>query len=91
MRFADHDDQWVDLIAGTPRLWSNGELVTCADREGARRLLVDDEAVTPADLQVRAVVAADSGGIVFVANPIDDATVAHVWRYVDGRSGGIDR
>ena len=85
VRFADHDDQWVDLIAGTPRLWSNGELVTCADREGARRLLVDDEAVTPADLQVRAVVAADSGGIVFVANPIDDATVAHVWRYVDGR------
>ena len=55
----------------------------CADRDGARRLLVDGEPVTPADLQVRSVVAADRGGVVFIANPIDDATVSHVWRYDD--------
>jgi dipeptidyl-peptidase 4 len=85
VRFGDHDDRWVELVAGTPRLWTAGELVNCADREGARRLLVDGEAVTPADLQVRSIVAADDGGIVFIANPIDDATVAHIWRYVDGR------
>ena len=35
-----------------------------------------------------AVAAADGGGIVFVANPIDDATVAHVWRYTPGADGG---
>ena len=57
------------------------ELVNCADREGARRLLIDGEPVTPADLQVRSVVAVDQGGVVFIANPIDDATVSHVWRY----------
>ena len=34
----------------------DGTLVTCADRDGARRLLVGGEPVTPADLQVRAVV-----------------------------------
>ena len=55
--------------------WTDGALVTCADRDGARRLLVDGEPVTPADLQVRSVVAVDGGGIVFIANPIDDATV----------------
>ena len=81
VRFADHDDRWVELVAGTPRLWSEGQLVNCADRDGARRLLIDGEPVTPADLQVRSVVAADRGGVVFIANPIDDATVTHVWRY----------
>ncbi len=81
VRFADDDDRWVELVAGTPRLWSAGQLVHCADREGARRLLIDGEPVTPADLQVRSVVAADDGGVVFIANPIDDATVSHVWRY----------
>jgi dipeptidyl-peptidase-4 len=85
LRFADHDDTWVELVAGVPRLASGGELVTCADRDGARRILVEGEPVTPPDLQVRSVVAADAGGIVFVANPVDDATVAHVWRYVSGK------
>jgi dipeptidyl-peptidase-4 len=81
VRFADDDDRWVELVAGAPRLWTGGELVNCADREGARRLLIDGEPVTPADLQVRSVVAVDQGGVVFIANPIDDATVSHVWRY----------
>ena len=36
-------------------------------------------------------VAADAGGIVFVANPIDDATVAHVWRYTPGADNGDGR
>ena len=29
---------WVDLVAGVPRLLPDGTLVTCADRDGARRL-----------------------------------------------------
>ena len=55
-------------------------LITCADRDGARRLLVDGEPVTPTDLQVRAVETVDGPGVVFLANPIDDATVLQVWR-----------
>jgi len=82
---ADTDAAWVELVAGVPRRWHRGDgtsaLVTCADRDGARRLLVDGEPVTPESLQVRSVVAADEGGIVLLANPIDDATVLHVWRY----------
>jgi dipeptidyl-peptidase 4 len=91
LRFADSDDRWIELVAALPRLWTDGQLVTCADRGGARRLLVDGEPITPADLQVRSVVAADHGGIVFIANPIDDATVSHVWRYdADGLAALTD-
>jgi dipeptidyl-peptidase 4 len=80
LRWADMDDQWVELVPGVPRLAPDGTLVTCADRDGARRLLVDGEPVTPPDLQVRAVESVDGPGIVFLANPVDDSTVLHVWR-----------
>jgi dipeptidyl-peptidase-4 len=80
LRWADMDDQWVELVPGVPRLAPDGTLVTCADRDGARRLLVDGEPVTPPELQVRAVESVDAPGIVFVANPVDDSTVLHVWR-----------
>ena len=78
LRWADMDDQWVELVPGVPCLAPGGTLVTCADRDGARRLLVDGEPVTPFDLQVRAVESVDAPGIVFLANPIDDSTVLHV-------------
>jgi dipeptidyl-peptidase-4 len=74
------DDRWVELVPGVPRLGPDGALISCADRDGARRLLLDGEPVTPPDLQVRAVESVDGPGIVFLANPIDDATVLHVWR-----------
>ncbi len=79
-RWADTDDAWVELVPGVPCFGAGGALVTCADYDGARRLLVDGVPVTPPDLQVRAVAAAGSDGVVFLANPIDDATVLHVWR-----------
>jgi dipeptidyl-peptidase-4 len=80
LRAADTDDVWVELVPGVPRLAPDAALVTCADRDGARRLLVDGEPVTPADLQVRSVATVDGPGIVFLANPLDDATVVQVWR-----------
>ena len=81
VRFADDDERWVELVAGVPRLRPDGSLVTCADRDGARRLLVDGEAVTPPDLQVRAVATVDGRGVLFLANQLDDATDVQVWRY----------
>jgi dipeptidyl-peptidase-4 len=79
--WTDHDPQWVELVAGTPATLDDGRLVTAADRDGVRRLLVDDQPVTPTDLQVRAVVAAAGDTITLLANPIDDATVLHVWQW----------
>ena len=84
----DYDDAWVELVPGVPARLADGCLVTTADREGARRLLVGDEPVTPADLQVRSVVS--TGGdesspvVTFCANPIDDATQLHVWQWAAG-------
>ncbi len=81
----DYDDAWVELVAGTPARLADGRLVMTADRNGTRRLLIDDEPVTPADLQVRSVESAtgsgDSAVVTFGANPIDDATQLHVWQW----------
>src|SRR5258705_12640230 len=55
-----------------------------ADRDGARRLLVDGEAVTPLNLQVRAVLAVHDDSVLFQANDRDEATLLDVWRWSDG-------
>ncbi len=82
----DYDDAWVELVPGTPRLLNDGTLVAAADRDGARRLLVSGQPVTPTDLQVRSVLSATPNAITFTANAIDDATSLHVWRrHADGR------
>ncbi|MFT4617922.1 MAG: dipeptidyl-peptidase-4, partial [Halioglobus sp.] len=76
----DRDDAWVELVPGVPRLLPDGTLISAADRDGARRLMVNNQPVTPVDLQVRAVLEADAASILFQANPIDDSTSLHVWR-----------
>lgn len=80
----DHDEAWVELVPGVPARLGDGRLVTTADREGARRLLVDDVAVTPADLQVRSVAGVGATWCVFHANPISDPSGQGVWLYRDG-------
>jgi dipeptidyl-peptidase 4 len=84
--FADGDPAWVELVPGTPEMLTDGQLVMCADRDGARRLLVDGEPVTPADLQVRAVLGSltdpqHGDAVHFLANWLGDATEQHVWRW----------
>lgn len=82
--FADEDEHWVEIVPGVPAVLGDGTLVMTADRDGARRLLVGDDVVTPADMQVRAVVDATGSTVTFLANPLADPTVQHVWRYADG-------
>ncbi len=79
------DTAWIELVPGTPGVLADGRLVMVADRDGARRLLIADEPVTPTDLQVRAVLDAGGEAVTFTANPIGDATVQHVWRWSDDR------
>ncbi|MFT3853558.1 MAG: DPP IV N-terminal domain-containing protein [Ilumatobacteraceae bacterium] len=88
--FTDQDDAWVELVPGTPGMLGDGRLVMAADRGGARRLMVGDTPVTPDHLQVRAVVATVGDGVVFTANPVDDATILDVWRWTAGNSGDDD-
>jgi dipeptidyl-peptidase-4 len=89
VRAEDHDAAWVELVPGTPAVLDDGRLVTCADRDGARRLLVDGEAVTPPTLQVRAVVATPGRSVVFHANDVVTPTEQHVWRWSE--TTGADR
>jgi dipeptidyl-peptidase-4 len=88
--FEDSDDAWVEIVPGSPAVLDDGRLVVAADREGRRCVLVDGVDVTPADVQVRAIVhsgtlAGAGDGVTFLGNPIDDATVQHVYRW-DGTS-----
>jgi dipeptidyl-peptidase 4 len=90
----DRDDAWVELVPGTPARLADGRLVTAADRDGVRRLVVDDVAVSPGELQVRAV--AGAGGtdaepvVTFLANPVDDATQVQVWQWIGGDEPRVD-
>lgn len=87
--WSDTDDAWVERCPGTPARLDDGRLVMGADREGARRLLVGGEVVTPADLQVRAVAHVGEQRVLLTANPIDDATVLDLWQWSD--AGGLRR
>ncbi|MEN9504610.1 MAG: hypothetical protein RI958_536 [Actinomycetota bacterium] len=78
------DEAWVDLTPGSPALLADGRLVTAGDRNGRRCILVDGLEVSPADVQVRSI-AHTAIDVTFIGNPIDDATVQHVYRW-DGRS-----
>ena len=86
--WSDRDDDWVELVAGAPRLVAPETVVTCADRDGARRLVVAGEVVSPRDTQIRSIVAATADEVVVTANPLDDATVQHVHRWTPR---GFDR
>jgi dipeptidyl-peptidase-4 len=79
--FADTDEAWVELVPNTGMMAAPDMLVTVADRDGARRLMVNGEPVTPAELQVRHVISVESDRVIVSANPIDDATVQHIYRW----------
>jgi len=90
LRWRDEDPDWVELVPGTPALTDNGGLLSCADRDGARRLMLDGVPITPRDLQVRALIGtvstADGASAMIVsANPLTDATTVDLWRIEAGR------
>ena len=66
----DHEQTdacWVDVIAGVPAHTAAGALVTVADLDGARRLFVGGEPVTPPTLQLRDVLDVDGDTVLFRA------------------------
>lgn len=78
--FTDTDSAWVELVPGVPSTLSSGVIVTAADRDGARRLMVGGDAVTPTHLQVRHIVNV-SDSIVFIANHRDTPWIQDAWSY----------
>ncbi len=87
--WSDHDEAWIELVPGAGRLIGDGIAVTCADRGGVRRLVVVGgpaglDVVSPPDVQVRSIVAASPDRVLVTGNPIDDATVQHLYRWSSG-------
>ncbi len=73
------DPTWVEIVPGVPAWLPGGRLLWVADRGGARRLLVDGAPVTPADLQVRAVLDV-TGDEVLVSGSAAEPTEVHLWQ-----------
>jgi dipeptidyl-peptidase-4 len=82
----DTDDRWVEIVQGVPAWTRDGRLVRVAVADGWNRLVVDGEPVTPAGLQVRAVL--DVGADVLFTASAEDPTQVHVYRW-DG--AGVTR
>ncbi len=55
------DPVWIDAVVGVPALLPDGRLVTTAERDGARRLVVDGNPVTGTDIQVTEVLVGRRG------------------------------
>jgi dipeptidyl-peptidase-4 len=72
------DDAWLDIVVGVPRWLRDGRLVSTADLEDTRRLVFDDDPVTPRGLQVRRVVDVGDDAVLFTAS--EEPTEVHLWR-----------
>jgi dipeptidyl-peptidase 4 len=88
-RASDLDDHWVEIVKGVPGELDDGRLVMCADRGGARRLMVDGVAVTLPDQQVRSVLRIGGDHVLFTANDMEAPENLHVWRW--NADGTLDR
>jgi dipeptidyl-peptidase-4 len=76
------DPAWVDWPPGLPRRLGDGRLVWAEERDGTTTLVVDGVAVTPAGLEVRAVVGVGDGpSLVFTGS--EDPTSVALYRSTD--------
>jgi dipeptidyl-peptidase 4 len=73
----DTDPDWVDVVVGTPAWTRDGQLVRVAARDGAYRLMVGDDPVTPDGLNVAEVLDVDDD-VMFTATGEDPAQL-HVY------------
>ena len=81
----DTDADWVDIVAGVPARLDDGTLVWTVDRDGAKRLLIGDEAVTGVDLEVRDIAGVDGDVVVFRASTEPTEVGVYTW----SRAGGV--
>jgi len=75
----DTDPVWLEIVPGVPAWTGDGRIVWTADRDGTRRLLIEDEAVTPIGLQVRGVLGVDGDTVLFHASA--EPTGIAVWAW----------
>ncbi|HUH08094.1 MAG TPA: prolyl oligopeptidase family serine peptidase [Egibacteraceae bacterium] len=74
----DRDAHWVEIVSGLPRWLPDERLLHAVDADGARRLAVNDELITPGGLHVRTVIHAGARHAIFTASGADPTAIA-VW------------
>ncbi len=80
----DVDESWVDIVGGLPAHLADGTLVWTVDRDGAKRLLIGDEAVTGPDMQVRGVFDVDRDVVLFSGSVERTVIGVYTWSRSDG-------
>jgi dipeptidyl-peptidase-4 len=83
------DAHWVEMVPGVPAWGPDRRLVWTVDREGARRLQVDGEVVTPPSLNVRDVIDVTDRGVFLSASGADPADVAVHLATWDGKVSAL--
>ncbi|MCW0215987.1 MAG: prolyl oligopeptidase family serine peptidase [Pseudonocardia sp.] len=78
------DPIWVEIVPGTPARTGDGTLVQADDRDGARRLVVGGEPVTPTSLQVRGLIDLDGETLLFSASETPETTGLWTWSAATG-------
>jgi dipeptidyl-peptidase-4 len=85
----DTDPYWTDVIDGVPAQLPGGDIVWTGISDDTRGLIIAPAAslasatpVTPAGLQVRAVVGTDGGDVLFAGST--ESTEVGIWRYGPG-------
>jgi dipeptidyl-peptidase-4 len=74
----DRDDAWLTIVPGVPAWTEDGRLVMTADRDDARRILVDGEPATPPGVNVHEVLHVGAGVVFRAAD--EDPLQSHLWR-----------
>ena len=77
----DHDEPWLEIVDGVPEWLADGRLASVACQDDTRRLLFEDDAVTPPGLHVRRVVDVGDGAVVAAS---EEPTEQHLWRVEGG-------
>jgi dipeptidyl-peptidase-4 len=94
----DTDPRWLEIVPGVPAWTGDGRLVWTCDHEDTRRLLVSPPGalgapgeaapVTPAGLQVHAVLSVDGDTVLFQASA--EPTQVELWTYGPGGLSRVD-
>jgi dipeptidyl-peptidase 4 len=72
-----HDPIWLDVVVGLPAWLPDGRLVSVADIDDVRRLVLGGAVVDLGDVQVSHVVAVGEDGVLVAGT--DEPTEAHLW------------
>ncbi len=84
LRRAENDDDWVHIVPGVPAVTSSGDLVWSVDRDGSRRLFIEQTVVTPPGLELRAVLDVDGDAVLFSASEEPTEIQLWTWSAADG-------